>query len=99
MDTAARQHRYKFVGAEIDVEAIGSSDKALARAGEIAKHRAIAGCDLAEIFGADDTAGAAHVLHDDARIAVDVASDVAGEHARFEIGRASGVVVDKDGQL
>src|SRR5262245_39602165 len=99
MDAAARQHCDKFVAAEIDAEALGRGDKALACAGKISQHRAVARRDLAEIFSADDTTGAAHVLHDDARVAGDVPSDMTRQHARFQIGRTAGVVVDKNGKL
>ena len=66
--------------------------------GEIAHHRAIARRHLAEIFGADNTAGALHVLDDDAGLAVDQPADVTQEYPRLGIGPPTGRIIDQHGE-
>src|SRR5262249_53451761 len=68
------------------------------RAGEIAEMRAVPGRDLAQISGADQTAGAVQVLHHHVRMAVDVLDQVFGEQAALDVGRAAGSEVDQHGE-
>ena len=88
----------ELVGLEVDAEALGIERVHEGGAGEVARHAAVARRHLAQILGADDAAGAVHVLDDDVRLAFDVARKMLGEQAALDVGRAAGSEVDQDGE-
>ena len=90
--------RDELVGLEVDAEALGVERVHEGGAGEVARHGAVARRHLAEIFGADDAAGAFHVLNDDVGLALDVAREMLGEQAALDVGRPAGGEVDQDGE-
>ena len=88
----------ELVGLEVDAEALGIERVHEGGAGEIAGDAAVARRHLAQILGADDAAGAVHVLDDDVRRAVDMAGEMPGEQAALDVGRSAGGEVDQDSE-
>ncbi len=86
----------EFIGLEIDGKFFRFAHRLPGRAGEIADHRAVLRRVAREMHGAGDAAGARDVLGDDAGIAVDMAADVFGEQAAFDVGRSARLEVDDD---
>ena len=88
----------ELVGLEVDAEALGIERVHEGGAGEVAGDAAVARRHLAQILGADDAAGAVHVLDHDVRRAIDVAGEMLGEQAALDVGRSAGSEVDQDGE-
>src|SRR5262249_53072498 len=99
MDAPAWDDGNEFVSAEINAESLGVGDIALGRGGQVAHHCAVFWRHFAQEFRADQAGGATHVLNDDVRVTLDVATDVPREYPGLDVGRAADVVVDEDREL
>src|SRR5262249_7619395 len=88
----------ELVALEVDAKAFGIERVHEGGAGEISRHGAVARRDFAQIFGADDAAGAVHVLNHDVGLTLDVAGKMLGKQPALDVGRPAGGEVDQDGE-
>src|SRR4029453_18730209 len=98
IDRGAALEADELVVAEVDAKEIGRARVAPGGGGDVAKHRAVLGGDLAEIMRAVVAAAARVVLHDDVGMAVDVLGEVPREYSALDVARRAGIEVDQDGE-
>src|SRR5262249_49158739 len=95
VDRRASLDTDEFVASEIHLEAFRLQGGEEGSRSEIADEGAIAGCNLADIFGSHKAASAFHVLENDAGLAFEQPADVPHEYPRFGVSRAARRVVDQ----